>query len=171
MYFSEINIWNLRLGLIKQLNFLSMNRLTFGDARSLSGIATSEGPLPVFKVEELELKNLETFLSSIVHIHTLAIVKMSYHQKLGMFRPFREKRCILGINDLPEEVNENFLDYFCKNKTFVLFDFRNEGVIIEQVIDQIVRFTSLISIVLVLVEEGVFGAAIERRLVELSKGK
>lgn len=141
-------------------------------SHSTSGIATFEGPPPNFRVEGLKAEGLEKFLSNLsgeAQPHKILIVKMPDHASLKILRPFREQRCILGINDLPDDVNENFLDHFCKNKTFVLFDFRSEGVIIEQVIDQIVRYTCLLPIVLILVEEGVFGAAVERRLRERSE--
>jgi hypothetical protein len=138
--------------------------------RSLSGIATHESPPPDFKVEILSLANLESVLSNHAHGHSVAIVKLPNHVKLGFLRPFREKRCILGINELPNVVNENFLDHFCKNKTFVLFDFRSEGIFIEQAVDQILRFLCLLPIVLILVEDGVFGSTMERRLGERSSG-
>jgi hypothetical protein len=77
----------------------------------------------------------------------------------------RPYRVTLGIDSLPQNPSSQFLDQFFEAKKFVYFDLRNEGGIIEEIIDTVMRFSAIVPTVLIVVYSNSFGKGIESSLI------
>ena len=155
--------------------------------RTNTGIATFDGPKPVYSVNRKTVEELQDILKTkfgrkddqeqdrTVPVYTkvsrnrsserqVITVVVPEHQRLRIDKAYRSKRCLVNIKDLPAKPSSQYLDHFFKGKGFVTFDLRDQSMIVEELVEELVRFVSIIPLVIVVIEEGMFGTGIEASL-------
>lgn len=136
--------------------------------KTRSGIGSPGGPLPLVEVTLETPASLEGTWGNLLapsHDRKLIIVKcLNEHCKLKIPRDYLVLKVALGIDDLPESPSSWFLDEFFGTKTFAFFDLRNQGRIVEEVTDTLLRFSSLIPVVILVVATDSFGRGVEASL-------
>ena len=139
-------------------------------ARAKSGIGSPGGPsiraeLVLVTPESLS-KDPKNFLEpGQSQVRRVVIVKcLDEHCKVKIPRDYLSLRLRLGIDDLPGSPSAWFLDEFFGRKSFAFFDLRNQGRIVEEVTDTLLRFSSLIPVLVVVVATDGFGRGVEASL-------
>lgn len=139
--------------------------------RSESGLGSSGGPtsppsiiIRDFPLELSELLEFQEYLEPSIN-KKIVLIKTLHTKKIKIPKSLRSCRVTLGINSLPQNPSSQFLDQFFESKTFVYFDLRNEGGIIEEIIDTVMRFSAIVPTVVVVVYSNSFGKGIENSLI------
>jgi len=156
--------------------------------RSNTGIATFDGPKPSYSVSRKTIEGLQEILAvkfgnkktetpddrntpiytKVDRSHSserqVITVVVPDHQRLKIDKAYRSKRCLVSIKDLPEKPSSQYLDHFFKGKGFVTFDLRDQSMIVEELTEELIRFVSIVPLVIIIIEEGMFGSGIETSL-------
>lgn len=136
--------------------------------KTRSGIGSPGGPLPMPEITLETPVTLEGRWGNLLapsHERKLIVVKcLNEHCKLKIPRDYLVLRVTLGIDDLPETPSSWFLNEFFGSKTFAFFDLRNQGRIVEEVTDTLLRFSSLVPVVVLVVATDSFGRGVEASL-------
>lgn len=136
--------------------------------KARSGIGSPGGPLPIPEITletPVSVGDRWSKLLAPSHERKLIIVKcLDEHCRLKIPRDYLALKVALGIDDLPESPSSWFLNEFFGSKTFAFFDLRNQGRIVEEVTDTLLRFSSLVPVVILVVATDSFGRGVEASL-------
>lgn len=141
--------------------------------RTESGLGSSGGPTspPSVIIRDFSFGQgsdrsfeLEEYLEPSMN-KKIVLIKTLHTKKIKVPKSLRPYRVTLGIDSLPQNPSSQFLDQFFEAKKFVYFDLRNEGGIIEEIIDTVMRFSAIVPTVLIVVYSNSFGKGIESSLI------
>jgi len=107
---------------------------------------------------------LETILDTPSQRKSILIVKTIENEVFRLPGKYRGQRCTLGIDDFPVKPSSDFLNYFCKGKTLAFFDLRNQGRIVQEAVEILMKFSAVLPTVIIVVATDIFGRAIEENL-------
>lgn len=135
-------------------------------SRAKSGIGSPGGPLifPEITVTFPNDLSWEKYLNFGSSPRIVLVRCSSESEKVRVPREYRCHKVALGIDDLPETPTSWFLNQFFSSKLFAFFDLRNQGRIVEEVTDTLLRFSSVVKVVIVIVATDSFGSGIETSL-------